>query len=110
MGFIINSFIRILKYYKIKVFTTYNDDGSVILDTKPTNSELDILLTRLKYDDVEILDKSGRLIKPVRKRCCVPFEYKNNRYLRIALNRDDYAKKINVIDRALKDFYSTHII
>lgn len=118
MQFIIMHFLTVLKSFGVKVKETWNQDGTCSLDFFNLSSSLDIILLKLKYDEIIgydiVYDKETKTKNktPITRtvKVFVPFGTHEGRYLRCVLDQDTYAKKINLIEPALRNYHKDHPI
>lgn len=115
MDYLIEHFIRVLDSYKtLRKKYTRNSDGSYTIDIYDIPPELDLELSRLSYDEVigqkETKDKHGRVIGVEKitqtTMCFVGIGEGLN--LRLVLDKDTYAKKMNLIDPILRRYFAAH--
>lgn len=103
MNFIIDVFIRVLEHHKLNFESKILDDGTYQIDFIDLPIELDMHLCKAEFEkDFKIDKEYTRCVV----RCCVPIQNGKSRSIRVVLDRDTYAEKLNAIDPIIRAFIS----
>lgn len=117
MDFIIHRFILFMKSFGLEVICNfYRNDNHYEILFHNLPSELDMNLVKTHYmefvgKESVVIDKYVKDARPVEKDVfadcyvCVPIEYSHESYLKVVLNENDYAKKLNFITREVSDYF-----
>lgn len=115
MDFLVRAFIRFLSTYKFQINATQTQNGWCIniynIDIELFNS-----MKSLKFDDIVKIDtyydkKKKCYFEKERyshEKCFEDISTPGNIGLRLLLKRDTYARKINMTEMLLREFYESH--